>query len=150
MDFKLEKYDSQAHNNATFDRLPKSNAGCEIESEENPVDGIKCIYDRDKNDQAYYERKDVCKNHSETNLLKPYNNLQKFRTIYNFQIFDISKQKFRISSEPIGLEFRFSAGIGVPYFAANAHFLTPKLISTRIAGQRRCDLLLTRIKLYFN
>ena len=41
------KTDSQTHNNATFDRLPLSNAVCKIGSEKYPVDGIECNYDRD-------------------------------------------------------------------------------------------------------
>ena len=47
--------DSQTHDNATFDRLPISNAVCKIGSEKYPDDGIKCDYDRDKYDQAYSE-----------------------------------------------------------------------------------------------
>ena len=50
-----KKIDSQTHNNATFDRLPISNAVCKIGSEKYPDDGIECDYDSDKYDQAYSE-----------------------------------------------------------------------------------------------
>ena len=49
------KIHSQIHNNATFDKLPISNAVCKIGSEKYPDDGIECDYDRDKYDQAYSE-----------------------------------------------------------------------------------------------
>ena len=39
-----KKIDSQTHDNATFDRLPISNAVCKI-SEKYPDDGIECDYD---------------------------------------------------------------------------------------------------------
>ena len=49
------KIDSQIHNNATFDKLPISNAVCKIGSEKYPDDGKQSDYDRDKYDQAYSE-----------------------------------------------------------------------------------------------
>ena len=45
------KFDSQTHDNATFDRLSFSNAVCKIGLEKSPDDGIECDYDRDKYDQ---------------------------------------------------------------------------------------------------
>ena len=40
------KIDSKTHDNAVFDRLPISNAVCEIGSKNYPDDGIECDYDR--------------------------------------------------------------------------------------------------------
>ena len=60
---------SQTHDDATFDRLPVSNAVCKIGSGKHPDDGIECDYDRDKYDQAYSEIETFYHLKSETNLL---------------------------------------------------------------------------------
>ena len=135
------KVDSQTHNNATCDRLPISNAVCKIGSEKYPDDGIECDYDRDKYDQAYSEIESFYLLKSETNLLNPFIDLHKFRTNYNFYVFGLSKQKDNIASQPIRLEFKFSAAIDVADYIAYALFLTPKLISISSDGQRHFDLL---------
>ena len=67
-----KKIDSQTHNNATFDRLPISNAVCKIGSEKYPDDGIECDYDRDKYDQSYSEIENFYTLNSQTNLLNPF------------------------------------------------------------------------------
>ena len=85
--------DSQIHDNAVFDRLPISNAVCKIGSEKYPDDGLECDYDRDKYDQAYSEIENFYQLKSETNLLNPFIDLHKFRTNYNFFVFDLSKHK---------------------------------------------------------
>ena len=121
------KIDSQVHDNAVFDRLPISNAVCKIGSEKYPDDGIECDYDRDKYDQAYSEIGNFYHLHSETSLLNPFIDLNKFRTNYNFYVFDLSKQKDHIASQPIRLEFKFNAAIDVANFVAYALVLTPKL-----------------------
>ena len=101
-----KKIDSQIHNNATFDKLPVSNAVCEIGSEKYPDDGMECDYDRDKYDQAYCEIENIYHLKSEINLLNPpFIDLHKFRTNYTFYVFDLSKQKDHIASQPIRLEF---------------------------------------------
>ena len=74
------KIDSQVHNNAVFYRLPISNAVCKIGSEKYPDDGIECDYDRDKYDQAYSEIENFYHLQSETSLLNPFIDLNKFRT----------------------------------------------------------------------
>ena len=135
------KIDSQTHDNALFDRLPISNAVCKIGSEKYPDDGIECDYDRDKYDQAYSEIENFYLLKSETNLLNPFIDLHKVRTNYNFYVFDLSKQKDNIASQPIRLEFRFNAAIDVAEYIAYALVLTPKLISISSDGQRHFDLL---------
>ena len=135
------KIDSQTHDNAIFDRLPVSNAVCKIGSEKYPDDGIECDYDRDKYDQAYYEIENFYQLKSETNLLNPFIDLHKFRTNYIFYVFDLSKQKDPIGSQPIRLEFKFNAAIDVADYIAYALVLTPKLISISSDGQRHFDLL---------
>ena len=47
-----KKFDSQAHNNASFDRLPFSIAVCNLGPQNCLVDGTEGDYDRNKNDQA--------------------------------------------------------------------------------------------------
>ena len=135
------KIDSQVHDNAVFDRLPISNAVCKIGSEKYLDDGIECDYDRDKYDQAYSEIENFYHLHSETNLLNPFIDLKKFRTNYNFYVFDLSKQKDIIASQPIRLEFNFIAAIDVADYIAYALVLTPKLISISSDGQRHFDLI---------
>ena len=135
------KIDSQTHDNAIFDRLPISNAVCKIGSEKYPDDGIECDYDREKYDQAYCEIENFYLLKSETNLLNPFIDLHKFRTNYNFYVFDLSKQKYNIASQHIRLEFKFSAAIDVADYIAYALVLTPKLISISSDGQRHFDLL---------
>ena len=135
------KIDSQTHDNATFDRLPISSGVCKIGSEKYPDDGIECDYDRDKYDQAYSEIENFYLLKNETNLLNPFIDLHKFRTNYNFYVFDLSKQKDNIASQPIRLEFKFNAAIDVADYIAYALVLTPKLISISSDGQRLFDLL---------
>ena len=135
------KIDSQTHINATFDRLPISNAVCKIGSEKYSDDGIECDYDGDKDDQAYSEIKNFYHLKSETNLLNPFIDLHKFRTNYSFQVFDLSKQKDQIASQPIRRKFKFNAAIDVADYIAYALFLTPKLISISSDGQRHFDSL---------
>lgn len=135
------KIDSQTHDNATFDRLPISNAVLKIGSEKYPVDGIECDYDRDNYVQAYQEIENFYRQHSQTNLLNPFIDLHKFRTNYNFYVFDLSKQKDHIASQPIRLEFKFSGAINVADYTAYALVLTPKLISISSDGQRHFDLI---------
>ena len=135
------KIDSQTQDNAIFDRLPVSTAVCKIGSEKYPDDGIECDYDRDKYDQAYSEIKNFYLLKSETNLLNPFIDLHKFRTNYNFYVFDLSKQKDNIASQPIRLEFKINAAIDVAEYIAYALVLTPKLISISRDGQRHFDLL---------
>ena len=135
------KIDSQTHDNAIFDRLPVSNAVCKIGSEKYPDDGIECDFDRDKYDQAYSEIENFYLLKSETNLLNPFIDLHKFRTNFVFYVFDLSKQKDNIASQPIRLEFKFNAVIDVADYIAYALVLTPKLISISSDGQRHFDLL---------
>ena len=135
------KIDSQVHDNAVFDRLPISNAVCKIGSEKYPDDGIECDYDRDKYDQAYSEIENFYHLNSETNLLNPFIDLHKFRTNYPLFLFDLSKQKDQIASQPMRLEFKFNAAIDVADYIAYALVLTPKLISISSDGQRHFDLI---------
>ena len=133
--------DSQTHDNATFERLPISSGVCKIGSEKYPDNGIECDYDRDKYDQAYSENENFYLLKSETNLFNPFIDLHKFRTNHNFYVFDLSKQKDNIASQPIRLEFKFNAAIDVADYIAYALVLTPKLISISSDGQRHFDLL---------
>ena len=135
------KVDSQTHDNETFDRLPISSGVCKIGSEKYPDDGTECGYDRDKYDQAYSEVENFYLLKSETNLLNPFIDLHKFRTNYNFYVFDLSKQKDNTASQPIRLEFKLNAAIDVADYIAYALVLTPKLISISSDGQRHFDLL---------
>ena len=136
------KIDSQTNKNALFDRLPISNAVCKIGSEKYPDDGIEGDYDRDKYDQAYSEIENFYTLHSECNLSNPFIDLHKFRTNDNFYIFDLSKRKDdQIASQPIRLEFKFSAANDVADYIAYALVLTPKLISISSDEQRHFDLL---------
>ena len=135
------KIDSQTHDNATFDRLSVSNAVCKIGSEKYPDDGIECGYDRDKYDQAYSKIENFHILHSECNLLNPLIDLHKFRRSFNFYVFDLSKQKDQIASQPIRLEIKFNAAFGAADYMAYALVLTPKLISISSDGQRQFDLL---------
>ena len=135
------KIDSQVHDNAVFDRLPISNAVCKIGSEKYPDDGIECDYDRDNYDQAYSEIENFYHLNSETNLLNPFIDLHKFRTNYPLFVFDLSKRKDQIASQPNRLEFKFNAAIDVADYIAYALVLTPKLISISSDGQRHFDLI---------
>ena len=135
------KIDSQVHDNAVFDRLPISNAVCKIGSEKYPDDGIEWDYNRDKYDQAYSEIENFYHLNSETNLLNPFIDLNKFRTNYNFYVFGLSKQRDIIANQPIRLEFKFNAAIDVADYIAYALVLTQKLISISSDGQRHFDLL---------
>ena len=135
------KIDSQTHDNAIFDRLPISNAVCKIGSEKNRDDGIECDYGRYKYDQAYSEIENFYQLKSQTNLLNQIIDLHKVRTNYNFYVFDLSKQKDNIASQPIRLEFKFNAAIDVADYIAYALVLTPKLMSISSDGQRHFDLL---------
>ena len=56
--------------------------------------------------------------HTETNLLRPFIDLHRFRTNYNFYVFDLSKQNDHIVSQPVRLEFIFSGAIDVTDFIA--------------------------------
>ena len=56
-------------------------------------------------------------------------------------MFDLSKQKDHIASQPIRLEFKFNAGIDVADYIAYALVLTPKLIKISSDGQMHFDLL---------
>ena len=120
-----------------FDQIPISNAVCKIGSEKYPY-GIECYYDRDKYDRAYCEIENFYQLKSETNLLNPFIDLHKFRS-FNFYVFDLSKQKNHIASQPIRLEFKFCAAFGVTDYIVYALVLTPKLISISSDGQRHFD-----------
>ena len=135
------KIDSQTHDNAIFDCLPVSNGVCKIGTEKYHDDGIECDYNRDKYDQAYSEIENFYQLKSETNLLNLFIDLHKFKTKYYFYVFDLSKQKDQIASQPIRFEFKFSAAIDVADYIAYALVLTPKLISISSDGQRHFDLI---------
>ena len=92
--------DSKIHDNAVFDQIPISNAVCKIGSEKNPDDGIECDYDRDKQDQAYSEFENFNQLKCEANLLNAFIDLHKFRRSFTFYVFDLSKQKDHIASQP--------------------------------------------------
>ena len=62
--------------------------------------------------------------------------MHKFRTNYNFYVFDLSKQKDQIASQPIRLEIKFNAAFGVADYIAYALLLTPKLMNISSDGQR--------------
>ena len=141
MDFKLEIKLIHKHDNAIFDRLPLSNAVCKIGSENYPVDGIECDYDRDNYREAYQEIENFYRLYTETNVLRPFIDLHKFRTNYNSYVFDLSKQKDHIASQPIRLEFKNSAAIDVADYIAYVLVLTAKLIIISSDGQRHFDLI---------
>ena len=131
-----DKIDSQTHDNAVFNRLPISNAVRKIGSEKYPVDRIECDYDRDNDREAYQEIENSYRLKSETNLLRPFIDLHKFRTNYNFKALDLSKQTDHCASQPIRSEFIFSAAIYVADYIAYALVLTPNLISVSRDGQK--------------
>ena len=81
---------------------------------------MECDYDKDKYDQAYSEIENFYLLKSETNLLNPFIDLHKFRTDYNFDVFDLSKQKDNVASQPNRLEFNFGAAINVADYIAYA------------------------------
>ena len=56
-------------------------------------------------------------------------------------MFDLSKQKPAIASQPIRLEFIFSGMLNVAHYVAYALVLTPKIKSNGSDGQRHFDLL---------
>ena len=60
--------------------------------------------------------------------MRPLDELHKFRTIYKFYVFDLSKQKGDIASQTFRLEFKFSAVIVVADYIAYALVLRPELI----------------------
>ena len=72
--------------------------------------------------------------------MRPFIDLHKLRTSYNFHVFEISKQNDHIASQPTRLEFKLSAAIDVADYIACALVLTPKLISISSDGQRHSDL----------
>ena len=133
------KIDSQTHDNAIFDRLPISNAVSKIGSEKHPVDGIECDRDRDNYRGAYQEIENFSRLKRETNLLRPFTDLHKFRTNYSFYIFDLPKQKDHIASQSIRLELRFNAAIDLAENIAYAFVLTPNLIRISSDGQRHIE-----------
>ena len=51
------------------------------------------------------------------------------------------KQKDHIASQPIRIEFNFTAAFGVAVYIAYALVLTPKLMSISSDGQRHFDLI---------
>ena len=73
--------------------------------------------------------------------MRQFIDLQKFETNHNFYVFDLSKQKDHIASQPIRLEFKISAAIDVPDYIAYALVLTPKLISISSDDQRHFNLI---------
>ena len=62
-----------------------------------------------------------------------------FRKDYNFFVFDLFKQN-DISSQPIRLDFKFSAGFGNADYVAYVIVLAPKVISINCDGHRLFDL----------
>ena len=120
-----DKIDSQTHDNATFDRLPISNAVCKIGTEKISLDGIECDYDRNNYREAYQEIENFYRLKNETSLMRPFIELHKFRTNFNIYAFDLSKQNGHIASQPIRLEFNFRAAIDVADYNAYALVLTP-------------------------
>ena len=124
-----------------FDQIPISNAVCKIGSEKYPDDGKECDYDGDKYDQAYSEIGNFYQLKNETNLLNPFFDLHKFRRSYNFYVFDSSKQKDHIASQPIRSEFKFGAAFAVADYVACTLVLTQKLIIISSDGQRHFDLM---------
>ena len=89
----------------------------------------------------YREIENFYQLHIETNLLRPFIDLHELRTNYNFYVFDLSKLKDHIASQPFRLEFKFSAAIDVTDYIAHAPVLTPKLISINSDGHRHFDLI---------
>ena len=73
--------------------------------------------------------------------MNPFIDLGRFRTNYNFYVFDLSKQKDHIASQPTRLEFKFIDNIDIVDYTAYALVLTPKLLSISSDGQRQFDLI---------
>ena len=61
--------------------------------------------------------------------------MHKLRTIYNFHVYDLPKQKDHIASQPVLLEYKIKAAIDVAHYIAYALVLKPKLISISSDGQ---------------
>ena len=122
-----DKIDSQTHDNATFDRSLISNAVFKKASEKCLVDGIECKHDRNNYREAYQEIENFYRLKRETNLLMAFFDLHKFTTNCNFYVFDLSKQKDHIASQPIILEFKLGSAIDVADYIAYALVLTPML-----------------------
>ena len=111
----------------------------QLGSERYPVDGIKCTYDRDKYDQAFWEIEKFCKLHAETNLL---NHLLISRILEQRILFvHLTRQKDKTSFRPTGLKVSFSAGCCVASYVGNAPVLTPTLMSISSDGRRHSDRL---------
>ena len=126
------KFDAQSQNNSTFDQLSVS--VCKMGPDKYADDGIECDYDRDNYHQAYHEVVNFFKLHSQTNLVNLFISLGKFRTEYNFYVFDLSKQKPTMTYQTFRLEFKFSAAFAVTEYAAYALVLTPEVISFSSEG----------------
>ena len=104
-------------------------------AEKYPDDGIEEGYDRDNYHQAYHKVEILLILHCQTNLLNPFISLQNFRIDFTSYVFDLSKQKPAISSQPIRLEFKFGAAFIVAHYVAYDLVLTPKVINISSDGQ---------------
>ena len=79
--------------------------------------------------------------YTETTVLKPIIDLSSFRDSFNFYIFDLSKQKEKISAQPIILHFKFDADVVAQNCTAFTLVLSNRVVSVSSDGQRHFDLI---------
>ena len=107
---------NQNLNTDTFVRLPVISAQVIIGTEWYPDSGILLNYDDDDYSQGYGQIKEAFKAVTKYDILKPYITEDDFRSSnesnkigYNIYAFDIRYQKNFENSQPVKIEFKFSA-----------------------------------------
>ena len=112
-----DRQDSQNLNNDTFYRPTVTSAQCIIGTEKYPHSGIILNYDDDYS-QGYGQIKEVFRDLTKYDILKPYMSDNDFRSSnegntigYNLYVFDIRYRKSLESAQPIKVEFKFSENI---------------------------------------
>ena len=137
--FENINVNEQTHDASTFDIMNVTECYCKIGSKFYPEDRMNINYGTNNYNEAFKEIVSFNKDYNGLpHNIKPYINHRTFKSSYRIYVFDNRYQRDHIGSQPIQLNFKFSAAVAD--VICHALVLTRKVISVNSDGNKMDDI----------
>ena len=138
--FEHNNVNEQTNDASTFDIMKVTESYCKIGSEFYPEDRMNTNYGTNNYNEAFKEIASFNKDYiGLPHNIKPYINHRTFKSSYRIYVFDTRYQSDHIGTQPIKLNFKFSAAVAD--VICHALVLTRKVISVNSDGNKMVDII---------
>ena len=137
--FENNNVNEQTHDARTFDIMNVTECYCKIGSEFYPEDRMNINYGTNNYNEAFKEIVNFNKDYNGLPHIKPYINHRTLKGNYRKYVFDTRYQSDHIGTQPIQLNFKFSAAVAD--VICHALVLSRKVISVNSDGNKMVDFM---------